>query len=190
MKTLWTCQTQNSRHYIETQLQYVVCYNATSATTQSYGLFVLPLVGTTSLVITRLIWLCSHIFRLCDVALTVFSKYHDITRPQQTRTWHVFCLFLRVSSEYVQPITGQVTDVTCPVIGRAQPDLPPSKKQITGTDRELCAFSHTLFIPHLLDSDINVMNATRNITHMCSMVQILMRWRRTGSTYSVSPVQR
>ena len=29
----------------------------------------------------------------------------------------VFCLLLGVSSDYAQPITGQVTEVTCPVIG-------------------------------------------------------------------------
>ena len=34
-----------------------------------------------------------------------------------------------VSSDYTQPITGQVTEVTCPVIGRAQPELTPSKRQ-------------------------------------------------------------
>ena len=44
----------------------------------------------------------------------------------------VFCLLLRVSSDYAQPITGQVTEVTCPVIGRAQPELTPSKRQKTG----------------------------------------------------------
>ena len=31
----------------------------------------------------------------------------------------IFCLLLRVSSGYAQPITGQVTEVTCPVIGQA-----------------------------------------------------------------------
>ena len=43
----------------------------------------------------------------------------------------VFCLLLGVSSDYAQPITGQVTEVTCPVIGRAQPELTPSKRQKT-----------------------------------------------------------
>ena len=28
----------------------------------------------------------------------------------------VFCLLLGVSSDYAQPITGQVTEVTCPVV--------------------------------------------------------------------------
>ena len=44
----------------------------------------------------------------------------------------VFCLLLGVSSDYAQPITGQVTEVTCPEIGRAQPELIPSKIQKTG----------------------------------------------------------
>ena len=37
-----------------------------------------------------------------------------------------------VSSDYAQPITGQVTEVTCPVIGQAQPELTPSRRQKTG----------------------------------------------------------
>ena len=47
-------------------------------------------------------------------------------------TGPVFCLLLGVSSDYAQPITGQVTEVTCPVIGQAQPELTPSKWQKTG----------------------------------------------------------
>ena len=44
----------------------------------------------------------------------------------------VFCLLLGVSSDCAQPITGQVTEVTCPVIGRAQPELTLSKRKKTG----------------------------------------------------------
>ena len=44
----------------------------------------------------------------------------------------VFCLLLGVSSDYAQAITGQVTEVTCPVIGRAQPELTTSKRQKMG----------------------------------------------------------
>ena len=44
----------------------------------------------------------------------------------------IFCLLLGVSSDYAKPITGQVTEVTCPVIGRAQPELTPSKRQKMG----------------------------------------------------------
>ena len=46
----------------------------------------------------------------------------------------VFCLLLGVSSGYAQPITGQVTEVTCPVIGWAQPELTLSKRQKTDPD--------------------------------------------------------
>ena len=42
-----------------------------------------------------------------------------------------------VSSDYAQPITSQVTEVTCPVIGRAQPELTPSKRQKMGPDLQM-----------------------------------------------------
>ena len=32
------------------------------------------------------------------------------------------CTLLGIRSDYAQPITGQVTEVICPVIGRAQPE--------------------------------------------------------------------
>ena len=40
-------------------------------------------------------------------------------------------LLLGVSSNYAQPITDQVTEVTCSVIGRAQPELTPIKRRKT-----------------------------------------------------------
>ena len=43
----------------------------------------------------------------------------------------VSCLLLGVSSDYAQPITGQVTEVTFPVIGRAHPEPIPNKRQKT-----------------------------------------------------------
>ena len=52
-------------------------------------------------------------------------EFHEQSGP-------IFCLLLRVSSGYAQPITGQVTEVTCPVIGQAQPEHNPNKKQKTG----------------------------------------------------------
>ena len=56
--------------------------------------------------------------------------YTEITF--QRRTGPVFCLAVGVSSDYAQPITGQVTEVTSPVIGWAQPELTQSKRQKTG----------------------------------------------------------
>ena len=56
------------------------------------------------------------------------------TDSSTTTCWHttsglIFCLLLGVSSDYAQPITGQVTEVTCPVIGRAQPELTQSEQE-------------------------------------------------------------
>ena len=61
-------------------------------------------------------------------------------RNKLLTTGPVFCLLLGVSSDYAQAITGQVTEVTCPVIGRAQPELVPSNRQKTGSK---------LFLQHL-----------------------------------------
>ena len=60
-----------------------------------------------------------------------------LSRPQCIKTRRsgpgpIFCLLLRVSSDYAQSITGQVTEVTCPVIGRAQSELARSKRQKMG----------------------------------------------------------
>ena len=70
------------------------------------------------------------------------TMWHGITARQRLLgdishsewSWPVFCLLLGVSSDYAQPITGQVTEVTCPVIGQAQPELTPSRRQKTGPD--------------------------------------------------------
>ena len=67
-------------------------------------------------------------------------KYHQHilfgNDQNQRQSGSVFCLLLGVSSDYAQPITGQVTEVTCPMIGQAQPELTPSKRQKTGPDEE------------------------------------------------------
>ena len=46
--------------------------------------------------------------------------------------WARFLSLAWSKLNYAQPITGQVTEVTCPVIGRAQPELTPSKRQKMG----------------------------------------------------------
>ena len=54
----------------------------------------------------------------------------DLAKHLKPRCGLVFCLLLGViSSGYAQPITGQVTEVTCPVIGQAQPELTPNRKR-------------------------------------------------------------
>ena len=58
--------------------------------------------------------------------------YHCVQLVQFIwRSRCVFCLLPRVSSDCGRPITGQVTEVTCPVIGPAQPELTPRKWQKT-----------------------------------------------------------
>ena len=68
----------------------------------------------------------------------------------------VFGLLLRVCSDYAQPITGQVTELTCPEIGQAQPELTPSKRQETG--RGLRAILQYLFKISILEMSLRIMN--------------------------------
>ena len=67
--------------------------------------------------------------------ITIIShEWYDLYCDADFKQWPgpVFCLLLRVSSDYAQPITGQVTEVTCPVIGWAQPELTWSKRHKMG----------------------------------------------------------
>ena len=86
-----------------------------------------------------------HVFNLGQALSTLFGTnngsrlVHNPAANSAQHSWvkslrpgPVFCLLLGVSLDYAQPITGQVTEVTCPVIGRAQPELTPSKRQKTG----------------------------------------------------------
>ena len=64
--------------------------------------------------------------------------FQHVSRGASFNTRARFCLLLGRSSDYAQPITAQVTEVTCsvtcPVIGRAQPEFAPSKRQKTGPE--------------------------------------------------------
>ena len=80
---------------------------------------------------------CLYVTRKCPVNHRYeVSLNRHITVSHITDSWHlsgpVFCLLLDVSSDYAQPIIGQVTKVTYPVIGRAHPEFTPSKGQKTG----------------------------------------------------------
>ena len=72
----------------------------------------------------------------------------DTSDGNAQNTGPVFCLLLWVSSDYAQPITGQVTKVTCPVIGRAQPELTPSKRQKMGPGADV------VFLPRWLKGQV------------------------------------
>ena len=56
----------------------------------------------------------------------------DTATKDVIRARSVFCPLLEVSADYSQAITGQVTEVTCPVIGIAQSEFTMSKIQKTG----------------------------------------------------------
>ena len=77
----------------------------------------------------------------------LFARVHWID-CERREPGSVFCLLLRVKLRLCStnhrpgylsnpPCEGRVTVVTCPVIGRAQPGLSPSKIQKTGPDRPL-----------------------------------------------------
>ena len=70
----------------------------------------------------------------------VVFRYHSINHISvfaETVPGSVFWPLHAVSSDYAQPITGQVTEVTCPVIDRAQPEITPSKRQKTGHESSI-----------------------------------------------------
>ena len=82
------------------------------------------------------------------------------------RSGPVFCLLLGVSSDYAQSITGQVTEVTCPVIDQAQPELTPSRRQKTGPDF-IDVVSTSIFIcnrKHITPWSASYSSNTRKIT--------------------------
>ena len=65
--------------------------------------------GNEEVISPTLYWVCDYLSMLRSKTIHVSERSPG----------PVFCLLLRVSSDYAQPITGQVTEVTCPVIGRA-----------------------------------------------------------------------
>ena len=98
-----------------------------------------------------------------------FNSWRSVSNPPRPGT--VFCLLLRVSSDYAQPITGQVTEVTWPVIGRAQPELTRTKRQKTGPDNSHQPRNNILlFIARFKQS-----KAYRDPSHLCfcNFTQIL-----------------
>ena len=99
----------------------------------------------------------------------------------------VFCLLLWVSSDYAQPITGQVTEVTCPVIGRAQHELTPSKGQKTGPDhlvisnvtewrRAISEMKCICIPPKIYFSDANRVTSGTKILFMCEVTNPQQKW--------------
>ena len=70
-------------------------------------------------------WILLYCLKKCNYNAVAFCINYTCAGP-------IFCHLLGKSSDYAQPITCQVTEVTCPVIGWPQPELTPSKRQKTG----------------------------------------------------------
>ena len=73
---------------------------------------------------------------LLSAAVECIQKLRTSSLELVAGTGSVFCLLVGVSPDYAQPITGKVTEVTCTVIGRAQPELTQSKRQKTGPGQD------------------------------------------------------
>ena len=97
---------------------------------------------------------CCSILQIIRKCLTTWKSHISATiwqcrnRCQWASSWSypgpVFCLLLGVSSDYAQPITGQVTEVTWPVIGWAQPEL-TSSPHISYPRKHVDRFVYTSF---------------------------------------------
>ena len=98
---------------------------------------------TSRLIVKSCICSCSVGFDIRKSVVAGLTHIHVLNwiwfcRDASIRPKPVFYILLGVSSDYVQPITGQVTEVTCPVIGWAQPELTQSKIQKTGPGLIIC----------------------------------------------------
>ena len=67
----------------------------------------------------------THKILSSKIMISWYGNISHITGP-------IFCPLLGVSSDYAQLTTGQVTEITCPAIGQAQPKLTVTKRQKTG----------------------------------------------------------
>ena len=87
----------------------------------------------------------------------------------------VFCLLLRVTTDYAQPITGQVTEVICPVIGWAQPELTLSRRQKSGP--RFCEIAHLQAQWRKISDPIYIYILYIYTTYTILALQWLISWR-------------
>ena len=64
----------------------------------------------------------------------IVQNGRDARRDKRTAYQGPFSVSCSEQAHPITTITRQVTEVTCPVIGRAQPELTPSKRQKTGPE--------------------------------------------------------
>ena len=97
------------------------------------------------------------------------------------RSWAVFCLLLGVSSDYAQPTTGEITEVTCSMIGWAQPELTPSKRQKTGPGWKARSCCNIGYLTPKFMLNINLVKSRPYITSM-SVVESLCKFGHDSNT--------
>ena len=94
-------------------------------------------------------------------------------------------LLLEVSPDYAQPITGQVTEVTWPVIGQAQPEHTPSKRHETGAGKVLAVYnwitSASNFVAAM--SRMNIPSLTVCLYSCCKTSKIMHQTRGIWRSY-------
>ena len=119
--------------------------------------------------------------------------------PDKNLPWPgpVFCLLLRVSSDYAQTITWQLTEETCPVIGWAQPELARSKFRLCSANRRLgywcnlpcdwpsTAWAYSSKRQKTGPGMISELTHWGRVTHVC-----VSRLTITGSDNGLSPGRR
>ena len=113
----------------------------------------------------------------------------DTGNNHATRYGLVFWVLLGVSSDYAQPITGQVTEVTCPVIGLAQPELTPSMRR----KRTLVCSGHYSISGHKTYLSVLIMELYHNHPIVRSVVEnlifdSLLRMRDRGANLDINDV--
>ena len=120
--------------WISLWLIYTLCYNAIvmMAMVTAYW----PWTLSEHLYIASRMWGKATTINERTIRLILVSVIMEFIMHVSSQTTEGFipsgpfiCLSLRVSSVYAQPIIGQVTEVTCPVNGQAQPELTLSKRQ-------------------------------------------------------------
>ena len=117
----WCCQATS--HYLS---QYWTRFMS------PYGVNRLQQSGTKPNLVAKIlatkigIFLVTSGHKLPKLVANISSEFHHLVNTELavgSLIGPIFCLLFRVSSDYAHPITGQVTEVTCTVIGQAQPQL-------------------------------------------------------------------
>ena len=115
-----------------------------------------------------------HLLRSYICRETIVSECSISHMAEGSLTTHgpVFCLLFGVSSDYAQPITGQVTEITCPVIGLSLLRVRYKKKRAITTVNYTQVIHRTFtFGRSFIDSSIFI----QEMAIRCGLITILHR---------------